>query len=59
MPAIQPIPRNAPTTASEEATAVLALHNRSTESRTRSPRWSQAGANAGSIPGANAGSRVK
>lgn len=59
MPAIQPIPRNAPTTTDTEAAQVLALHNRSTESRTRSPRWSQAGARAGSITGANAGTRVK
>lgn len=59
MPAIQPIPRNAPTTSSEEASAVLALHNRSTDSRTRSPRWAQAGANAGPIAGENSGRRVK
>lgn len=58
MPAIQPIPRNAKTTATEEADRLLALHNRSTDARTRNPSWAQAGSRAGSVPGENAGSRV-
>lgn len=59
MPAIQPIPRNAPTSASVEASKVLALHNRSTEARTRTPRWNAPGTRTGPIPGENSGTRVK
>ena len=58
MPAIQPIPRNAPNPASEQASAVLALHNRSTDARTRTPKWSPATQRA-TVTGENAGRRVK
>lgn len=39
MPAIQPIPVNRQNTTADEAAKVLALHNRSTNGRTRQPRW--------------------
>lgn len=58
MAATQPIPQNAPSSAAKEAAAVLALHNKSTERRTRTPAsWAPA-RQSGSVPGENAGTRV-
>lgn len=59
MPAIQPIPRNAPDSRSIEAAAVLALHNRSTDARVRNPAsWAPA-TRRGGVPGENPGRRVR
>lgn len=55
MPAIQPIPRNAPGPSSEEATKVLALHNRSTENRSKE---SGPAVQRGTVRGEDPGSRV-
>lgn len=59
MPAIQPIPRNTPDPASQQASDVLARHNRSTDGRLRTPaRWNPPTQRA-TATGENAGRRVK
>lgn len=59
MPAIQPIPKNTPDPASEEATKVLATHNRATDARTRTPASWNPPTRRGGVPGENSGRRVK
>jgi hypothetical protein len=56
MPAIQPIPVNKPNTTADEAARVLALHNRSTDGRTRTPRWNPS-VRRGAVAGENSGTK--
>lgn len=59
MPATQPIPRNAPDPATEQANRVLAVHNSATAGRNRTPaRWDPHVRRA-TQTGENAGRRVK
>jgi hypothetical protein len=59
MPAIQPIPVNAPSPSAEEAARLLANHNRSTDGRQRTPaRWNPP-TQRGTASGESAGRRVK
>jgi RES domain-containing protein len=59
MPAIQPIPRNTPSSADRQAADVLALHNRSTDGRQRTPaRWNPP-TQRSTATGENSGRRVK
>lgn len=60
-PAVQPIPVNNPNTNSADTQAVklLALHNRSTDGRVRTPaRWNPT-TRRGSVAGENSGTRRK
>lgn len=59
MPAVQPIPRNTPDPASQQAADLLALHNRSTDGRQRTPAKWNPPTRRGSVSGENAGRRVK
>lgn len=59
MPATQPIPRNTPDPASQQAADVLALHNKSTDARVRTPaRWAPK-VQRSTARGENPGTRVK
>ena len=59
MPAIQPIPRNAPSSADVEAGQILATHNRATLARTRKPEAWNPPTRRATVTGENAGRRVK
>ena len=59
MPAIQPIPQNSPSTSDTEAARLLADHNRRTDARKKSPADWAPTTQRGSVPGENAGTRVK
>lgn len=57
MPAIQPIPQNTPDPAKQEATAVLAKHNSSTDSRKRTPAAWAPSVRRYTVSGQNSGTR--
>lgn len=55
MVAVQPIPRNAPSSSDVEAQALLRVHNRGTDGRVKRsplPQYSR-------VPGENPGTRVR
>lgn len=57
MPAIQPIPQRPMDPASREATELLAMHRKKTDSRSRKPAAWDPPTRKGSVPGENAGTR--
>ena len=59
MPAIQPIPRNTPDPASKQEADLLALHNRSTDGRQRTPAKWNPPTTRSAAAGENPGRRVK
>jgi len=56
MPAIQPIPRNTPSSADDEAQALLAVHEKGTRGR-RKPQAAQP--RQANVSGATAGTKVR
>lgn len=59
MPAIQPIPQNTPDSATKQAGQILALHNRSTDGRVRTPAAWNPPTRRATQTGENAGRRIK